>query len=512
MKKTMALALSLALVLSMAIVPAAAVAEAETERTPLEVYIVNPWVTSELPPVEEDVYKTWIDETFNCDFKLSYSADGETELMTRFTSGNAPDVIRFADFSTLQKFYDQGALLEDWTPYLDKVDAFVERMGEDQVRFFTRDGKLIALASEVGGQYYNWMIRQDWLANLNMDMPTNMDELYDVLYAFTYNDPDGNGVDDTYGITAAGGGEGVGEIGNLQLFFGNNTWYIDDNGEVSHPILDGTYKDYLDFAKKCYDGGVMDPNWYTQGWEDRKSELFAGSYGMCWYPPKALLDENKTARGDEVADEWWGILPMFQGKLDALGITGESIVTITPDCAADEAKLNVICNIFNAITTPNDDYYRLNWYYEIDHGNMTRMDDGTVYYWFNEDEYELMQRGSGENAYIATALYSEFLRCSGADNIFGGGTSPEPDAHTKLAMELTAENLSMERYSSESAFLTLDPTTQSEASMVSSEFTINYIMGVDSDYDAFVENWLAAGGEALRDEAVQQLTDWGFIQ
>lgn len=54
------------------------------------------------------------------------------------------------------------------------------------------------------------MIRQDWLENLGLEMPTSLDELYDVLYAFTYNDPDGNGVDDTYGITSAGGGKGVG--------------------------------------------------------------------------------------------------------------------------------------------------------------------------------------------------------------------------------------------------------------------------------------------------------------
>ena len=43
-------------------------------------------------------------------------------------------------------------------------------------------------------------MRVDWLKNLGLEMPTDLDSLYDVLYAFTYDDPDGNGQQDTVGI------------------------------------------------------------------------------------------------------------------------------------------------------------------------------------------------------------------------------------------------------------------------------------------------------------------------
>ena len=36
---------------------------------------------------------------------------------------------------------------------------------------------------------YRW----DWLEKLGMEVPTTIEELHDVLYAFTHNDPDGNG-------------------------------------------------------------------------------------------------------------------------------------------------------------------------------------------------------------------------------------------------------------------------------------------------------------------------------
>lgn len=47
------------------------------------------------------------------------------------------------------------------------------------------------------------IIRQDWLDALNLEMPETFDELYEVAKAFTENDPDGNGQNDTVGIVTA---------------------------------------------------------------------------------------------------------------------------------------------------------------------------------------------------------------------------------------------------------------------------------------------------------------------
>ena len=41
-------------------------------------------------------------------------------------------------------------------------------------------------------------IRQDWLDNLGLEIPTTFDELLEVIRAFTEDDPDGNGENDTY--------------------------------------------------------------------------------------------------------------------------------------------------------------------------------------------------------------------------------------------------------------------------------------------------------------------------
>ena len=47
----------------------------------------------------------------------------------------------------------------------------------------------------------NVNLRSDWLANLSLEEPADLESYRNVLNAFTHNDPDGNGEDDTYGVT-----------------------------------------------------------------------------------------------------------------------------------------------------------------------------------------------------------------------------------------------------------------------------------------------------------------------
>ena len=71
-------------------------------------------------------------------------------------------------------------------------------------------------------------IRKDWLEAVGMEMPKSWEELYEVCHAFTYNDPDGNGKNDTYGLTGDG-------MGTLRYFFAstgsaNRYWNKDAEG------------------------------------------------------------------------------------------------------------------------------------------------------------------------------------------------------------------------------------------------------------------------------------------
>lgn len=212
----------------------------------------------------------------------------------------------------------------------------------------------------------------------------------------------------------------MGEIYNLINFIGKPGFYLGEDGG-GHPVTDGNLKVYLDYLKKLYGTGVIDPNWYTQGWEERKAELFAGTYGMCWYPPDALLDENLGSRGDEVADGWWNVLPMFSGALPSQYILGNSILTVSAECAQDGAKMQKIFDMMNTFITPNDEYYELRRSVNIDGQHLVRQDNGTAYVWRDVENFPYKQLDSAEGSFIATAVYGQLFGTYG-DGYFGGMT------------------------------------------------------------------------------------------
>src|SRR5690606_35611206 len=70
------------------------------------------------------------------------------------------------------------------------------------------------------GQANALFIRSDWLENLGLEAPTNWDELVEVATAFTEQDPDGNGIDDTYGLAVPGSTK----RGYASWYFSNFLW------------------------------------------------------------------------------------------------------------------------------------------------------------------------------------------------------------------------------------------------------------------------------------------------
>lgn len=68
-----------------------------------------------------------------------------------------------------------------------------------------------------------------------MDPPRTIDDFYEMLKAFTYDDPDGNGEDDTYG-TVVSKFEGPWNV--MQTWFGApNKWGIDPEGHLIPDFL-----------------------------------------------------------------------------------------------------------------------------------------------------------------------------------------------------------------------------------------------------------------------------------
>ena len=159
---------------------------------------------------ENDPVLAHIEERFNVDFELkpvTWSNFRERYNLWA-TSGELPDYFAHAITSTRQynEWVDQGvvkALPEDLSAY-PNIEAILDN---PKYETFLRDGRHYMIPRENdspsgagAAAQYGMLIRTDWLENMGLDMPTNHEEFVEVLRAFTYGDPDGNGEDDTVGV------------------------------------------------------------------------------------------------------------------------------------------------------------------------------------------------------------------------------------------------------------------------------------------------------------------------
>ena len=480
------------------------------EKVDIEI-MMSPWVSEPLSS-ETDPYKEWLDETFNANFTLSVSTEFNTEILTRFAADSPPDIVE-CEYETLLTLYDQGVLVEDWNKYLDKMPTVSDNMGEYAKTYYIRDGKLITLTNPPGGQLWTWNVRKDWLSNLGLDSPKTPEDLLDVARAFTFDDPDGNGENDTYGFTSTGGGGSIGEIGNLRLMFGHMGIYISDSGEVTNFIMDGNEKLFLDFLKTAVDEKIIDPDWYSQGWNDRKPNLYKGMYGLVWYPPMALLNETELAReADHAVIDWYdSLIPLpaatkGAGKQWPTAIKG-TIKTASLNAEKDTVKFARILDLFEATNYPNDGYFKIRWGVDIDGIEKTDLDGGYVY--INEAGTESTIRGKdGNNKWLYN--WGKLIVVQGKDNVLTG-TADVPGETEKAVIEMQTKFDNAEFYDAAYQLLAIDLDATTEAARVLNEFEINYVLGNDMDYEAFVQRWLDAGGQTMLDQAQEQFGEMGLI-
>ncbi len=134
-----------------------------------------------------------------------------------------------------------------------------------------------------------YAFRQDWMENLGIDYVDSdyltVDELYDILYAFTYKDPDGNGKDDTYGLAMATNGGTMAP--EFRYAFGLTGWqeYDGQYMDLMYSREHDNFKRCLEFTHKLWEDGLIDPDWPTIDNVVMDDRFYAGMTGFHFYFP-----------------------------------------------------------------------------------------------------------------------------------------------------------------------------------------------------------------------------------
>ncbi len=124
------------------------------------------------------------------------------------------------------------------------------------------------------GVYY----RRDWLTAIGMnEPPRTVDEFRDMVRAFTFEDPDGNGVSDTWGVSSASAPTTSFAWWGVVL----DGW-IQEDGRWIPGFLSRRNAEAIAFWGALYRDGVLDPRFAEDSVDQSIRKFSAGQHGVCF--------------------------------------------------------------------------------------------------------------------------------------------------------------------------------------------------------------------------------------
>jgi hypothetical protein len=229
------------------------------------------------------------------------------------------------------------------------------------------------------------------------------------------------------------------------------------------------------------------------------------------------MNETESFRQDGAVINWWDYLPVPKGsaaggKLNA-GTPFGTLRTVSAAAVGNKAKMDAIVKVLELTAFPNKEYYMLCHDDAIDKFEVIDVGIGAYTYVDIDAAYK---RGSlagfGEGQETGLLNYRALIYVYAPGGQPFQGNTPQPNAVTMRTIELVSKIDAAPRYSDEGYYLNLNNDNQVQAQTVYDEFVAQYLLGQTTDYDGFVRRWLAQGGQALLDEATQQLKSYGVIK
>ncbi len=202
------------------------------------------------------------------------------------TGGDLPDVILLG--STYYAGFAGEDVLWDMTEAFENSEFKASgRLNAPEVVDGMRiDGKLYGMPVTRGNGCITY-VKQSWLDNLDMEVPTTYDEYFSMIEAFTKGDPDGNGVDgDTFGVASAGIiGKESPFINYLPEFYQDAypSFYKNDDGVWVDGFTDPNMEAALLRLRDAYTNGYLDKESLTQGTKDCRDKFYEDKFGVFTY-------------------------------------------------------------------------------------------------------------------------------------------------------------------------------------------------------------------------------------
>lgn len=479
--------------------------------------------------------------------EILYAVDetqAATKLATSITTGKYSDIIG-GSATEIVKYAEAGVIA-------DITDVFEEYASDELKEYVQYGGINHSVAGSINGRMYGipviseyqtegmqMFIRQDWLDELGLEIPSTMEELKAVSRAFTENDPDGNGKDDTYGLALCGK-EGFTFWSGLQAFFegygaapgywSDSFTFVERDGEI---IWGGLLADEMKAAlrdlQEMYENGWLTNDFGLMDYNQLLKDVGDGKCGI-YFAPRwgGIFPYAEALKSNPEAEISAALIPdgMGEGSSKAyIQTTPEKFYAVSSKCEHPEALIKLMNLTVRLLANYQnmEEYYmfwgqsgvysgwKASWIPIQKPGNimdtitkeLEAMETGELpegltmaqaeeikaiwYFYEMREEGRLAELLAAEDARILHGIYNSTV-CG--EN--GGGVVMLQQIQEDKFMYSAYNTVPTEKMAS--CYTTLNTLTI--------ETIIKIICGADVEsYDDFIETWKNLGGEEVSREA-----------
>ena len=229
---------------------------------------------------------------------VAYSGFAE-KLQLMLASGEYPDVAQFPS-TTLPSYIDavESGIVVDLQEYLTEKNApnlmkYTYEAGWDNCRFFG-DDRIMAIPRTSLLRNEGVAIRADWLDKIGYGEVLDRqyhevtdEEFMEIMKRMTFNDPDGNGKNDTI-ATSCWADDATKQYGPMEFargFYGDYGWYEyeGDTYKYMKPQFSkdtDIFKNQLQFTQDAVKAGVLDPDGPSLTKTNVQNNILTGAYGI----------------------------------------------------------------------------------------------------------------------------------------------------------------------------------------------------------------------------------------
>ena len=483
---------------------------------------------------DNNVYSREYLEYLNIDTEIAWEAesveDYNDKLARDILAGTLPDAFscNMAIYSALSKanlIHDLTDVLDQWGTDFYKGNVMAD--GGDSYAQATVDGRLFGIpkgSTNVGGYQYLF-VREDWRTALDLPEPKTLEDFRTLAEAFTTQDPDGNGVNDTYGIALSNEPNETWHAsrGMFPMFGAYPSIWVEANGKVEYGSIQPEMKTGLAEIRSWYEAGWISPEFVsTSSWDIYTANNYGMTFGEAWLLGWPLQDVIR-------ANNWqWKpyMVPYADGVDKRLAATDalQEVYVVNKNFEYPEALVKMNNLFMDRVMTGNydttiykrdDDFnYESTAVFQPGNGidrNRRNADiinqiieTGDESLLENKDQEDLWGRVSKfmngvtweEDAGAYTSGYCDYWGNVGAESMWGFRNKAEAENMYKFDMFKGSTTPAIDEYMKQlksDEFATIN-------SIISGEESLDY-------FDEFVASWWELGGDQITAE-VNEWCEW----